>query len=298
MINVTLDLRPIIVGTSSILGTAKGFTSDEFLKDLRYTVERELEIGFGESADKAAKSGMIPHVYRPRDMDDHFNLISSGNRSDRLWAIARRKASNSRGLSQSNFEIVFIKNSIEQPINPRIIQGILSDTKRFPKGNTLSRHIFPDTAYYLEFAKDFRARVGSPSKNRLSAGAPKRVVGLEAGQPMFMQNYIRANQYQGKFNRFASSYYNQQFAKGSPIMRSFVPPARMVARIIASDETGFRVPGPIPSIRPGFQIVSGSGPFYFRPIQKVVKSSESKMSERMLKIVKKAAQNSARRVII
>jgi hypothetical protein len=298
MINVTLDLAPLINSTSAMLGTAKGFAGERFLKDIRWEIEKELELGFGRSADKAAKQGKIPHVYKPRDMDQKFNLISTGSRSDRLWAIVRKKVVNSPKMSTSNFEVVFIKNTQESPINPRIILGMMSDPKSFPRGDSLSRHIFPATAQVLERAKEIRAAVGKPSKHRVSGPPPKKIVGLKGDRPAFMQSYTRQNQYQKKFSLFASYYFNQQFSKGSIIMNSFNVKGSRVVNIIAS-ETNSRGPNiPIPSMIPGFFIVDGKRPFVMRQRKSVVNSAEQRMSKLMYSQVKKATKRSVRSVKI
>ena len=299
MINVTLDLAPLINSTSAMTGTARGFTDKTFLRDIRWKIERELELGFGRNADKAAKKGMIPHVYKPRDMDEKFNFISTGSRSDRLWAIVRKKVVNSSAMSTSNFEVVFIKNKNESPINPRILLGIYENPKKFPKGDTLSRHVFPDTAQMMERRKEIRSSVGNASKYRISGGpSPKKIVGLKGGRPDFMQKYTRPNQYYKKFSQFASLYYNQQFARGSIIMKSFNVRGGKVANIIIS-ETNKRGPNmPKPSPVPGFFIVDGRRPFVFRYRGPVVTSSKEQMSKSMYWQVTKAVRKSVRSVVI
>jgi len=299
MISVTLDLRPMLVGNSAILGTARGIASEKFLKDIRWTLERELEFGFGKSADKAAKAGIIPHVYKPRDMDQHFNLISSGARSDRLWVIVRKGQSVTRGAATSNFEIIFTKNDLEQPINPRIMLGIDSDIRRFPKGNTLARHIFPSTAWILETRQVISSRAGSTSRHRVSGNPTrKKIVGLSGGKPAFMENYTRSNQYNRKFSKFASNYYRQQFAQGSKIMSSFIPKSQRVANVIKSEVNTNAPPLAMPRMLPGFHITDGAKPYRYKLVPSVIRSSEERMSSIMMSQIRKAVRNSARNVTL
>jgi hypothetical protein len=300
MITVLLDLNPMNNAFSAMVGVGKAMASDKFLKEVRHELENGLVVkGFGPAADKAARNGVIPHVYRPMGMDENYNLKSSGAMSDRLWKIAIT----SRSKERTTWDITFIKNDADAPINPKIVSAVESNAdNRFKGGNRLGNYLFPDTASFMETNKSITPS-GPPGSSpyRKSARLPRAFIYINSAGSVRFSSSIgsvrRENQYYRKFTQFASMYFNEQFRKGSPIMRSFSPQAQSVARIIQR-EVSARPSYPVSFARwsAGFFLTEGSKPFKgFREYPRVVTSSEERMMKMMLRQISSAIRSSATR---
>lgn len=290
MISVTLDLNPVNIVSNAAMGVGRAFASSA-------AVQRNLQILAADMGTKIhpeiarhAKHGSLGHLFEMNSGSyvDAKNQVYQNDPQKKAYAITIKVSPPSGGASGASSGTLTIsaKTAPDRGGGMMPIYSKIQDQAE-KKEIELKRHVYPNSADYLESTRNASRVVGS-GKYRVSEGNVKKTsrVIVPSQNPkgyILRKSAPWRNPHHGKFAEFLAKYMTAYMASRKGDMQlSFVPGPRRVSNAVRSTEQQFRSRGVIPRGAPGFHVVDGRTLYtgYRR-----IRSVESYAQNRMMKEV-------------